>query len=162
MWSTDVNNKLIAQILISVGIVISPLSANAVDNLGGIGGVHSLRGNAELEQTRAADPLKDPLKQVPEYASNYVSQPPMIPHQIRHFEISKNANKCLTCHSWTQAESAGAPKISFTHYQNRQGETLADVSPRRYFCLQCHVTQINSKPLIQNGFTPVASLREQK
>ncbi|MGB1278446.1 MAG: nitrate reductase cytochrome c-type subunit, partial [Vibrio cyclitrophicus] len=46
-----------------------------------------------------------------------------------------------------------------THYMNREDAVLADVSPRRYFCLQCHVPQANAKPLVENEFKPVDSLR---
>ena len=38
------------------------------------------------------------------------------------------------------------------------GKTLSDVSPRRYFCLQCHVTQADAAPLVENTFEPVESL----
>jgi cytochrome c-type protein NapB len=37
--------------------------------------------------------------------------------------------------------------------------TLGDISPRRYFCMQCHVPQTDAKPLVDNVFTPVESLR---
>ncbi|WP_175463882.1 nitrate reductase cytochrome c-type subunit, partial [Vibrio cholerae] len=33
------------------------------------------------------------------------------------------------------------------------------VSPRRYFCLQCHVPQADAKPLVENDFERVDSLR---
>jgi prepilin-type N-terminal cleavage/methylation domain-containing protein len=38
------------------------------------------------------------------------------------------------------------------------GIDLADVSPRRYFCHQCHVTQSDAVPLIENDFRAVDSL----
>ena len=133
----------------------------AQDNLGGIGGVHSLRGSAELEETRPADPLKKVLRHTKKQENNYVGQPPMIPHQIRNYEISKNANKCLSCHSWKNAPQSGAVKIAVSHYQNREGMILADVSPRRYFCLQCHVPQVDAKALIENDFKPVESLSQE-
>lgn len=128
------------------------------DNPGGIGGLQSLRGATELEQTRPAEPLKKyPREQV--LKSEYVYQPPLIPHNIRGYEISLNANKCLSCHSWKNAKEMGATKISVTHYVNREDAVLADMSPRRYFCLQCHVPQASAKPLVENIFQPVDSLR---
>ena len=30
---------------------------------------------------------------------NYPEQPPLIPHSIEGYEISVNANKCLSCHA---------------------------------------------------------------
>ncbi|MPW35886.1 periplasmic nitrate reductase electron transfer subunit [Vibrio sp. B1Z05] len=127
-------------------------------NPGGIGGVHSLRGVSELEATRAADDFKKyPREQA--LSSDYVYQPPLIPHNIRGYEVSLNANKCLACHSWKNAKEMGATKVSVTHYVSREDAVLADVSPRRYFCLQCHVPQANAKPLVENEFKRVDSLQ---
>ncbi|MGD8350279.1 MAG: nitrate reductase cytochrome c-type subunit, partial [Gammaproteobacteria bacterium] len=36
---------------------------------------------------------------------------------------------------------------------------LSDVSPRRYFCLQCHIEQTDAEPLIENTFKRVDSLQ---
>ncbi|GLP95708.1 nitrate reductase cytochrome c-type subunit [Paraferrimonas sedimenticola] len=124
------------------------------------GGVKSLRGDTELSSQDAADALKGPVDQDKPYASDYVFQPPLIPHKIRHYEMSLNANKCLACHSWKNARDSGATKISVTHYQARDGEVLADVSPRRYFCLQCHVPQVDAEPIVNNTFERVESLRQ--
>ncbi len=129
-----------------------------LENPGGIGGLESLRGVAELEDTRPADAFKDyPREQALE--ADYVYQPPLIPHNIRGYEVSLNANKCLACHSWKNAQEMGATKISVTHYVNRQDAVLADVSPRRYFCLQCHVPQASANALIENDFERVDSLK---
>ena len=38
------------------------------------------------------------------------------------------------------------------------GNFLADISPRRYFCNQCHVAQLNSKPLVGNDFVDMDEL----
>jgi len=123
------------------------------------GGQKSLRGLIELDVTRPADAFKQiPRDRVP-YASAYVYQPPLIPHQIRHYELSLNANKCLSCHSFKNSHESGATKISVTHYETREGQVLSDVSPRRYFCLQCHVPQVAADALIENDFKPVDSLQ---
>ncbi|MGO2497014.1 MAG: nitrate reductase cytochrome c-type subunit [Vibrio litoralis] len=136
------------------GDIITPAETNP----GGIGGVQSLRGIAELEATRSADDFKRFPKDH-KVDSNYVYQPPLIPHTIRNYEVSLNANKCLACHSWKNAKDMGATKISVTHYVNRQDAVLSDVSPRRYFCLQCHVPQADAKPLVENKYEPVDSLK---
>ncbi len=119
----------------------------------------SLRGLAELDSTRAADPFKPVPRDRAPFASDYVFQPPLIPHNIRGYELSTNANKCLSCHSFKKAPETGATKISVTHYQTRDGQVLSDVSPRRYFCLQCHVVQTDSRELIENTFKRVDSLQ---
>ena len=89
---------------------------------------------------------------------NYPMQPPLIPHHVRGYQIDMYANKCLFCHSRRQSENSQAPMISVTHYMNRDGNFLADVSPRRYFCLQCHVSQTEAAPLIDNTFKDIDEL----
>ncbi|EAS44494.1 nitrate reductase cytochrome c-type subunit; periplasmic nitrate reductase electron transfer subunit [Photobacterium profundum] len=128
-------------------------------NPGGIGGVESLRGASELETTRPADAFKRYPRDQGTIDSDYVYQPPLIPHTIRNYEVSLNANKCLACHSWKNAKEMGATKISVTHYETREGQVLSDVSPRRYFCQQCHVPQADAKPLVGNDFQRVDALR---
>jgi cytochrome c-type protein NapB len=123
------------------------------------GGQASLRGLTELDVTRKADPFKPIPKDRSPYVSDFVYQPPLIPHKIRGYEISTNANKCLSCHSFRKSRDSGATKISVTHYGTREGQVLSDVSPRRYFCLQCHVTQTDTSLLIENDFKRVDSLQ---
>ena len=123
------------------------------------GGQASLRGLTQLDVTNKADPFKRIPKDRSPYVSDYVYQPPLIPHRIRGYEISTNANKCLSCHSFRRARDSGATKISVTHYGTREGQVLSDVSPRRYFCLQCHVTQSDTEVLVENDFKRVDSLR---
>jgi len=125
------------------------------------GGVESLRGSAELDVTRRADPHKRVLKDRAPIERNYVHQPPVVPHQIRGYRVDLNSNKCLSCHGWKYARETGATKISPTHFETRDGMTLSDVSPRRYFCLQCHVPQVDGRPLIENQFKAVDSLTQQ-
>ncbi|MFT7432120.1 MAG: cytochrome c-type protein NapB, partial [Colwellia sp.] len=62
------------------------------------------------------------------------------------------------CHGWKYARETGATKISLTHFETRDGKTLSDVSPRRYFCSKCHVTQADAPELVDNLFKPVESL----
>ena len=123
------------------------------------GGQASLRGLDQLDDTRPADEFKRVIKDRSPYVSDYVYQPPLIPHSIRNYELSTNANKCLSCHSFKRSAESGATKISVTHYETREGQVLSDVSPRRYFCLQCHVVQTDATPLLINDFKPVESLR---
>ncbi|HIM08852.1 MAG: nitrate reductase cytochrome c-type subunit [Gammaproteobacteria bacterium] len=93
---------------------------------------------------------------------NYPMQPPTIPHKINSYHIDLNSNKCLSCHSRRRIEESKAPMVSVTHYMDRDGNFLAEVSPRRYFCNQCHVPQIERKPLVENIFQDVDSLIQKK
>ncbi|MET4701398.1 cytochrome c-type protein NapB [Constrictibacter sp. MBR-5] len=88
----------------------------------------------------------------------YPEQPPVIPHSIEGYQLSVNANRCLTCHKREFTEGSGAPMISVTHYMTREGQMLADVSPRRYFCTACHVPQAATAPLVDNTFRDMSTM----
>ncbi|MEH6593496.1 MAG: nitrate reductase cytochrome c-type subunit, partial [Halioglobus sp.] len=62
------------------------------------------------------------------------------------------------CHSRKQTAQSQAPMISVTHYMDREGNFLADVSPRRYFCEQCHVVQTNAPALVGSDFKDIDQL----
>lgn len=91
----------------------------------------------------------------------YPMQPPLIPHKITNYQIDLYVNKCMSCHSRQQTESSQAPMVSVTHYMNRDGNFLAQLSPRRYFCNQCHVPQLDIKPLVGNDFVDIDELLEK-
>jgi cytochrome c-type protein NapB len=89
---------------------------------------------------------------------NYVQQPPMVPHTVEGYVINLKVNKCLTCHSWANYKEKKATKISQTHFADREGNDLANVSARRYFCTQCHTPQADARPLVENRFEPVQAI----
>ena len=97
---------------------------------------------------------------------NYPEQPPTIPHKIEAYQIDKKHNQCMDCHARANVGVSQAPMVSITHYMDRSGQFLASISARRYFCTQCHVAQLDVKPLVENGFvdvdTVVAQLEEHK
>ena len=143
-----------------VAVTAMPVwSQDSDDLISNNGGLTSLRGGVEISTTNKSEGMKRVPRDQELIDRNYVQQPPMIPHTTRGYQVNLNANKCLSCHSFKNAGEMGATKISVTHYQTREGTTLSDVSPRRYFCLQCHVTQADATPLVDNEFTPVHSLR---
>jgi cytochrome c-type protein NapB len=88
----------------------------------------------------------------------YAMQPPTIPHKVDNYQVDLNSNACLTCHSRTRAAQVQAIPVSVTHYMDRDGNFLAEVSPRRYFCEQCHVTQVEAKPLVDNTYEDVEEI----
>ena len=89
---------------------------------------------------------------------NYPEQPPVIPHSTEGYEVSVHANKCLSCHARTRIGESQAPMVSITHFADRDGQFLASVSPRRYFCTQCHVPQHNVRAPVENDFVDIDSL----
>ena len=88
----------------------------------------------------------------------YPMQTPTVPHKIDNYQIDTNANKCMSCHSRRRTEESQAPMVSVTHYMDREGNFLADISARRYFCNQCHVVQIDVDPLLDNEFEDIDDL----
>ena len=118
----------------------------------------SLRGSVGIEEEIAAPPIAPDVNDDKRQMRNYPEQPPVIPHQIRDYQITLNANKCLTCHSRQFTAQSQAPMISITHFMDRDGQVLASVTPRRYFCTQCHVTQADVEPLIENDFEDIDTL----
>lgn len=117
-----------------------------------------LRGPAPLVEQGAAPAMAKVSNKDLRRSRNYPEQPPTIPHHIRGYQIDLNANKCLSCHSRRATAESNAPMVSITHFMDRDGQFLASVSPRRYFCTQCHVTQQDLKPLVGNDFTDVDSV----
>jgi len=88
----------------------------------------------------------------------YPMQPPTIPHAIDGYQLDRNINKCMDCHSRNRAEEFQAVPVSVTHYMDRDGNFLATISPRRYFCTGCHVVQHELPVLVENEFVDVDKL----
>ena len=149
---------IVVIIFSSVWIGSSVVADNKDDN----GGLDSLRGNAEINEQKNAEELKRVQRDQEPISRDYLHQPPLIPHQIRNYQINLQSNKCLSCHSWKNYRKSGATKISMTHFETRNGQQLSDVSPRRYFCTQCHANQADAKPLIKNDFKAVDELNSEK
>lgn len=102
-----------------------------------------------------APAFHDAPKQSELSALNYVNQPPMVPHSVKNYQVTKNVNQCLNCHSVEASRVTGATRISPTHFADRDGNIGSSSSPRRYFCLQCHVSQSDVEPIVPNEFKPM-------
>ena len=128
------------------------LPLHAENQLGGI------RPDTPLAEESEAPQIPPVINADVKQVRNYPDQPPLIPHKTDNYQIDLNVNKCLTCHSRTAVEDSQAPMISVTHFMDREGQTLGTVSPRRYFCTQCHVVQHDAEPPVVNGFVDVDSV----
>lgn len=118
----------------------------------------SLRGDAAVDEPDAAPGVfrqetGGPMERA------YRQQPPLIPHRIAGYEIDLKVNKCLSCHDWPNNVREGAPKISETHYKDRDGVMLDHVARTRWFCTQCHVPQANAPSLVGNSFRNANEVR---
>jgi len=111
-----------------------------------------LTGNSPPTTPVPAPPVPRSVIDDVRRSRNYPEQPPVIPHAIEGYQITLRANQCLTCHARQFIEGSGAPMISVTHFMDREGQVLADVTPRRYVCTACHVSQADIQPLVRNTF----------
>ena len=119
-----------------------------------------LKGPEPFTRDIPAPPMQRQITDDVRRRRNYPDQPPLIPHAIEGYALDLNANKCLSCHSRRFTEQTQAPMISVTHYQDRDGNFLGGVSPRRYSCLACHVPQTGANPLVENRFTDMDALAQ--
>ena len=135
-------NLLISAIVVPTLLAAAALAQSA-------GGVNSLRGAAVDETV----PVEDVFHQDENrFTRNYRQQPPLVPHSIAQYQIDLKANRCLSCHDWTNAGDRNAPTLSMTHYQDREGNQLDVVAGTRWFCTQCHVPQADAPALVDNTF----------
>ncbi|MGJ4916482.1 nitrate reductase cytochrome c-type subunit [Bradyrhizobium sp. SZCCHNR3003] len=118
----------------------------------------SLRGPTPLNDEGPAPPMQPTKNTAEKEVRNYPEQPPVIPHSIDGYQVDMQGNKCLSCHARARIAESKAPMLSITHFMDRDGQFLASVSPRRYFCTQCHVPQSVANPPVSNDFVDIDTL----
>ena len=117
-----------------------------------------LRGATPLNEVGPAPPMAPPRNTAEREPRNYPEQPPVIPHAIDGYQIDINGNKCLSCHARARTAESQAPMVSITHFMDRDGQFLASVSPRRFFCTECHVPQQVVNPPVSNDFVDIDTM----
>ena len=103
----------------------------------------------------ASDPAGDGTRYAPDTSAlprDFVQQPPLIPHDVSKYEISTNFNKCMDCHSAARYVEMNTTRVPPSHFKTRTGQELSNLSPSRYFCTQCHVPQVDARPLVNNAY----------
>ncbi len=143
--------KLIAA---AVGSVL--VAATVMPTLASAGEVRSLRGDLGIEENNLPPDIHAVREGKP-LDRAYRQQPPLIPHSVDRYEIDLKVNQCLRCHDWPNNTRENAPKVSETHYFDRNGNRLDQVAGTRWFCTQCHVPQTDAKTLVENKFTPATA-----
>ncbi|MDR1934837.1 MAG: nitrate reductase cytochrome c-type subunit [Candidatus Accumulibacter sp.] len=135
------------------GLLLLPGAPFGADD----GGLATLRG-APIPSAvpESGDALRKAIETDP-LERDFTQQPPLVTHAVDNYPVTRNFNKCLDCHSWENYRKEKATKVSQTHFQGADGQDLANISPRRYFCLQCHVPQVDAKPLIANTYERATS-----
>ena len=121
--------------------------------------VDAMRGAVPLNAEPMPPPLAGQENKDVRRMRAFAMQPPTIPHKIEGYQVDKNANRCMFCHARTKIEESKAIPVSPTHYMDRDGTMRGDVSPRRYFCTQCHVPQDEVKPLVANRYEDFDAVR---
>jgi len=120
--------------------------------------IATLRYGEPIDQQGRTSPIPKVIDEDIRSKRSYPMQPPLIPHDTRGYEVNLQVNKCMSCHARKRVEESQAPMISVTHYMDRDGNFLAEVSPRRYFCNQCHVNQTASRVTVENEFRDMDDL----
>jgi len=111
-----------------------------------------MRGSAPILDEAQPPPLANQENKDVRRVRSHPMQPPTIPHRIDGYQLDKSVNRCLFCHARNRIEETKAIPLSVTHYMDRDGSVRGDISPRRYFCTQCHVPQDEVKPLVDNRY----------
>jgi nitrate reductase (cytochrome), electron transfer subunit len=141
-----------------IRLLAAALLAAAVSTFAMAQTFSALRGPTPLDQEGQPPAMTPEANTSEREARNYPEQPPLIPHTTEGYEVSIRGNKCLSCHARSRTRESQAPMISITHFADRDGQFLASVSPRRYFCTQCHVPQHNVKAPVENDFVDIDTL----
>jgi len=134
-----------------------PVDARAVF-IPGSGQIDAIRRGVPVDQEGHPPPIARVENTDIKRVRAYPMQPPTIPHAIDGYQVDRNSNRCMLCHARANAATFQAPPVSVTHYMDRDDQFLASISPRRYFCLQCHVVQTDAPVLVANQFRDVDSL----
>ncbi|WP_444679203.1 nitrate reductase cytochrome c-type subunit [Halomonas sp. E19] len=144
--------------LLTIVVCASAFFLLALNSVAAEGELDALRANVPLLQ----EPTPEPLYQVQDRsrrpAREYPMQPPTIPHRIDNYQVDLNANRCMACHARSRVGETQAIMVSVTHYMDREGNFLGELSPRRYFCMQCHVPQTDAPSRVGNTFVDMDEL----
>jgi len=111
-----------------------------------------LRGTVSLDKEPVAPLMPKMVNDDVRKGRAFAMQPPVIPHQVENYQVDRSFNKCMSCHGRDRTPESQAPMVSVTHFMDRDGNFRSEISPRRYFCTQCHVPQMDVKAPVGNSF----------
>jgi cytochrome c-type protein NapB len=118
--------------------------------------LQSLRG-AEIGVTKDAPEVLDYRKDKESIPRTFEQQPPLVPHLNERYRIDLKENECLGCHMKQPGkDEAKSVELSESHFVDRNGNKLDKPAGSRYFCTQCHVPQVDAKPLVESSFKSVS------
>ena len=92
----------------------------------------------------------------------FKGQPPLIPHTVANYEeLTADDNPCLECHISDEFKGKKMPRVSDNHLV--PGKKASDgslvLNMTRWQCNNCHVPQVDAKPLVDNTFAANAKKR---
>lgn len=96
----------------------------------------------------------EPGKSKP-YGRAFENSPPLISHDLTGMlPIAETNNACLNCHMPEHAKALGATPLPGSHFFDIDtGKDLGGkLDGKRYFCMECHVPQVNIPEPIKNTF----------
>ena len=125
-------------------LALTPVSADATS---------SLRGENALDAGAKNIEKKRVVTKEGGFKRGWKLQPPSIPHKISKERINLSENTCLRCHAPENYKKEKAKKIGESHYVDAAGKPADKLNARRYFCVQCHTTQVDAAPLVENVYS---------
>jgi len=133
--------------VVAACFAVSAFSADATKSMRGIEVGKADPVAAEKSYVGSRPGTQQPI------ARTFSTQPPVIPHTVDNFnEVNLEGNQCLDCHGVANYKKKNAPKIGDSHFVDRDGNKHEEASKGRYNCQQCHVPQVDAKPLVENKF----------
>lgn len=143
-------NLLVVLLVLVTAAAFSPVRVQ------GEPAVVGLRGEASPPATTSPPNLPQQRIQEGSFSRAWEEQPPLIPHRMEKYEIDLKVNQCLSCHDRSKVKESGATEIAESHYKDRDGNELQQLSRARWFCTQCHVPQSDIQPQVENVFRGAA------
>lgn len=93
----------------------------------------------------------------------FENSPPLIPHDLTGMlPVEETNNACLNCHMPEHAGAIDATPMPRSHFFDIDTgmDLKGQLDGKRYFCMQCHVPQVNIPEAIKNTFK--ADFRSKK
>jgi cytochrome c-type protein NapB len=93
--------------------------------------------------------------EVPPLPRAFPGAPPLIPHDVSGYHITRKDNDCAECHSVKEKEKGQPTPMPASHYtdlRNAPGRVGEAVAGARWVCTACHVGQTDARPLVGNRF----------
>jgi cytochrome c-type protein NapB len=140
----------LAALAVALFASVSGIAAAQVNTLRGIQVDAVDKAPQDLQYQGKKPGLQKPIDRT------FKDQPPLIPHAMNNFdEITLEENQCMSCHSAEKYKEKNAPKLGDSHMSliDVPGGGMKKVmNMTRWQCNNCHVPQVDAKPLVDNTF----------